>query len=148
MTFSGDTLPEKMYVGPFRVNVRQYIPNPRRCFRCQKLGHSKTFCTGEQVCENCGQPGHLRGDCSGSPYCVNCKGDHPSTSRDCPLWKKEKAIIERQNRELNLLVHNLIKNVILMLRSQNHRHQTWAYKQNILGHNFINILFFSHVVLI
>ena len=88
LTFNGDVLPEKMYVGPIRVNVRQYIPNPRRCFQCQKLGHTKGFCNGVERCDNCGQPGHQRGDCGVSPFCVNCEGDHPLSSRECPVWKK------------------------------------------------------------
>ena len=99
ITFSGDILPEKMYVGPFRVDVRQYIPNPRKCFQCQKFGHTKHFCKGDEVCDKCGQPGHQRGVCDKPPFCVNCKGDHPSSSRDCPIWKKEKSIVELKHKQ-------------------------------------------------
>jgi hypothetical protein len=34
-------LPPQVYLGYERVPVRAYVPNPMRCFRCQKFGHTQ-----------------------------------------------------------------------------------------------------------
>ena len=94
ITFNSTTLPEKMYVGLYRVNVRLYIPNPRRCVKCQKFGHTKKFCKNNQVCAKCGKENHAYENCTNEPECFNCKGNHPASSRMCPSWTKEKKIIE------------------------------------------------------
>ena len=111
LTFSGDTLPEKMYVGMCRVSVRQYIPNPRQCFKCYKFRHTRNFCKDtEPTCGRCGQTGHTRDDCDENPFCVNCKGNHQSSSRVCPVWKKEKRIVELKFKE-NITFPEAIKRV-------------------------------------
>ena len=100
LTFNQKKIPETMYVGMTRVSVRQYIPNPRRCYHCQKFRHTKNFCKDSvPTCGKCGETGHEYDDCGGNACCVNCKGSHPSSSRDCPIWKKEKAIIELKVKE-------------------------------------------------
>ena len=94
LTFSASKLPEKIYVGHSRLNVRTYIPNPRRCTNCQQFQHTKTFCRNDAICNKCGEPGHEEKECKKGSICVNCKGPHKSSSRDCPVWKTEKAIVE------------------------------------------------------
>ncbi|GFU28331.1 uncharacterized protein TNCV_99941 [Trichonephila clavipes] len=72
--------------------VRPYIPNPLRCFQCQRFGHSKTVCRGQPTCSRCAEVGHDSADCKAKERCVNCKGDHSSFSRSCPTWILEKEI--------------------------------------------------------
>ncbi|GFY03440.1 uncharacterized protein TNCV_3131981 [Trichonephila clavipes] len=74
--------------------VRPYIPNPLRCFQCQRFGHSKTVCRGQPTCSRCAEVGHDSADCKAKERCVNCKGDHSSFSRSCPTWILEKEIAE------------------------------------------------------
>ena len=71
-----------------------YIPNPLRCFKCQKYGHSRTHCKRTALCANCGQDDHEYEDCTNDSCCVNCKQQHAAFSKDCPQWKKEKKILE------------------------------------------------------
>ncbi|GFT03573.1 uncharacterized protein TNCV_2986861 [Trichonephila clavipes] len=75
-----------------RCPVRPYIPNPLRCFQCQRFGHSKTVCRGQPTCSRCAEVGHDSADCKAKERCVNCKGDHSSFSRSCPTWLLEKEI--------------------------------------------------------
>ncbi|GBN67770.1 hypothetical protein AVEN_100168-1 [Araneus ventricosus] len=75
------------------VVVRTYIPNPLRCFKCQRFGHSKTSCRGTLTCARCAEVGHESTDCTRTEKCVNCKGEHTSFSRNCFAWKQEKEII-------------------------------------------------------
>ncbi|GBN55096.1 hypothetical protein AVEN_18045-1 [Araneus ventricosus] len=76
-----------------RLSVRTYIPNPLRCFKCQRFGHSKTSCRGTLTCGRCAEVGHESTDCTRTEKCVNCKGEHTSFSRNCFAWKQEKEII-------------------------------------------------------
>lgn len=95
LTFDTVTLPENVFVGFIRVPVRQHIPNPIRCLRCQKFGHVQHTCERPHVCPNCAKPAdHGDGPCDRETKCLNCGGSHPAWSRDCPVWKKEKKITE------------------------------------------------------
>lgn len=92
LTFDTPDLPKFVKVGYLRVEVEPYIPNPLRCFSCQKFGHGKATCKRPLVCARCGQEGHEDKDCS-SPYkCANCSGAHPAYSRDCPQWRHQVCV--------------------------------------------------------
>ncbi|GBO08399.1 hypothetical protein AVEN_171608-1 [Araneus ventricosus] len=93
LTFDSAKLPEHIKAGYMRLSVRTYIPNPLRCFKCQRFGHSKTSCRGTLTCARCAEVGHESTDCTRTEKCVNCKGEHTSFSRNCIAWKREKEII-------------------------------------------------------
>ena len=75
-----------------RKETWTYIPNPQRCFQCQKFGHTMNSCKGTTVCAGCGEVGHNLDDGQNEPKCVNCQGDHVAISRDCPKWKINREI--------------------------------------------------------
>ncbi|GBM79380.1 hypothetical protein AVEN_32988-1 [Araneus ventricosus] len=93
LTFDSAKLPENIKAGYMRLSVRTYIPNPLRCFKCQRFGHSKPSCRGTLTCARCAEVGHESTDCTRTEKCVNCKGEHTSFSRNCIAWKQEKEII-------------------------------------------------------
>jgi hypothetical protein len=99
LTFNSPKLPSHITAAYLRCPVRPYIPNPLRCFQCQRFGHSKFSCRGSVTCARCAEVGHDAEKCSKTPLCVNCKQAHPSYSRSCPSWKIEKEIqiIKQQN---------------------------------------------------
>ncbi|XP_067126078.1 uncharacterized protein [Centruroides vittatus] len=92
LTFGKPTLPSFVTAGYLRCPVRPYVPNPLRCFKCQRFGHSQTSCRGKSVCAQCGSEGHQSAECTNTPCCVNCKDAHPAYSRKCPAWQREKEI--------------------------------------------------------
>ena len=92
ITFGLPVLPPTVKCGFLQVRVDTYIPNPLRCFKCQRSGHHKTNCKRDLACARCGTAGHEDKKCRLSPHCVNCDGNHESFSRDCPSWKIEKDI--------------------------------------------------------
>ncbi|GBL87012.1 hypothetical protein AVEN_67281-1 [Araneus ventricosus] len=57
-TFDFKKLPEHIKAGYMRLSVRTYIPYPLRCFKCQRFGHSKTFCRETLTCARCAEVGH------------------------------------------------------------------------------------------
>lgn len=99
LTFASSDLPDTIQTGYTKIAVRAYIPNPRRCFQCQRYGHGSQSCRGRQTCAQCGVEGHLSETCKEAPHCVNCDGNHPAYSRSCSHWKKEKEIITLKVKE-------------------------------------------------
>ena len=106
LTFNTPNVPRKIKVGYVNQNIDLYYPSPLRCFSCQKFGHSKDRCRGDVTCYRCGHTSKIDEDddddddehcwqsCKANPKCVNCKGDHCSSSKDCPVYKKEVEIIK------------------------------------------------------
>ena len=92
LTINSPNIPPQIKVGFLIRNTKVYIPNPQRCFNCQKYGHNKRFCKNEA---KCGQAGHDDHECENEAKCANCNnGDHPAYVRSCPKWKIEKEIIK------------------------------------------------------
>ncbi|XP_055941796.1 uncharacterized protein LOC129971847 [Argiope bruennichi] len=64
LTFNTTKLPSSIKAGYLNCKVRPYIPNPNRCYNCQRFGHSKTACRGTQTCSRCATAGHQANDCT------------------------------------------------------------------------------------
>ena len=94
LTFNQTTLPEKIKLGFLMIKIDTFIPNPMRCFRCQKFGHTSDRCKHNTTCSVCAEEGHDDRSCRKSAKCTNCEGDHPSSSKECPVWQQEKKIQE------------------------------------------------------
>ncbi|GFX55575.1 uncharacterized protein TNCV_268631 [Trichonephila clavipes] len=89
--FSGQGV---IQAGYLNCKIRPYIPNPLRCFKCQRFGHSQTSCRGQLTCSRCASVEHSSKDCTLKPKCFNCSQSHSSDSKLCPKWKIEKQIQE------------------------------------------------------
>ena len=80
------------------IPVEVYIPNPLRCFNCQRFGHHENGCPEApgSVCEKCGMGDfdHHTNACKNEAKCVNCHKNHQSKSNQCEIWKKEKEIMK------------------------------------------------------
>lgn len=99
LTFDRTDLPTKIKAGYEIISVRPYIPNPTRCYQCQRFNHTRQSCSHAAKCVTCGKDAH-EGECPPpSPHCINCKGDHAASSRDCPVYKDERAIQEIRVKE-------------------------------------------------
>ncbi|GFT73239.1 uncharacterized protein TNCV_459561 [Trichonephila clavipes] len=94
LTFNNPKLPTTIKAGYLNCKIRPYIPNPLRCFKCQRFGHSQTSCRGQLTCSRCASVGHSSTDCTLEPKCFNCSQSHSSDSKLCPKWKIEKQIQE------------------------------------------------------
>ncbi|GBM02078.1 hypothetical protein AVEN_209763-1 [Araneus ventricosus] len=101
LTFDSNKLPENIKAGYMRLSVRTYIPNPLRCFKCQRFGHSKTSCRGTLTCARCAEVGHESTDCTRTEKSVDftdfklvsnkkkLKRDSPTKTNNC-IAKAEK----------------------------------------------------------
>ncbi|GFT73808.1 putative RNA-directed DNA polymerase from transposon BS [Trichonephila clavipes] len=94
LTFNSPNLPTSIKAGYLNCKIRPYIPNPLRCFKCQRFGRSQTSCRGHLTCSRCASVGHSSTDCILEPKCFNCSQPHTADSKLCPKWKTEKQIQE------------------------------------------------------
>ena len=91
LTFGSPELPKEITVGYLKVKVALFVPNPMRCFNCNKFGHTSQRCKVAAKCTDCVKDKH-EGQCEGPKLCSNCNGPHASSAKDCPVWQKEKEI--------------------------------------------------------
>ena len=91
LTFVSPELPKEITVGYLKVKVALFVPNPMRCFNCNKFGHTSQQCKVAAKCTGCGKDKH-EGQCEGPKLCSNCNGPHASLAKDCPVWQEEKEI--------------------------------------------------------
>ncbi|GBN79623.1 hypothetical protein AVEN_125806-1 [Araneus ventricosus] len=72
LTFNTPVLPKSVKIAYINCNVKHYIPNPLRCFKCQRFGHTLTACRSKQNCARCSLPDHDSNNCSSTtPKCSN-----------------------------------------------------------------------------
>ncbi|XP_055694943.1 uncharacterized protein LOC129796824 [Lutzomyia longipalpis] len=94
VTFDSPKLPESIDAFYYPLKVKVFVPNPMRCFKCQKYGHFMDKCRmAKKICAKCLHNEH-EGDCVHAHACANCGEDHLSWSRKCPIFKQEFAIMK------------------------------------------------------
>ena len=90
VNFSGCVRPCKRWVElpaqPFCGQCQSWGHPGARCpanvLICARCGGTHDFRQHDQYCETCKKgPGH-----SCTPFCRNCRGNHMSTSHECPFW--------------------------------------------------------------
>ena len=105
ISFDREKLPDEVIIEYLTLGVVQYEPLPMQCYQCYQLG-SKCFefkeekmvskCTeAVPICGWCAEKAHVTKEekCKKPAKCRNCEGNHPSFSRDCPAYLREKDIL-------------------------------------------------------
>ena len=92
ITFNFPNILSSIRMGLYNVKVSPYVPNPIRCFKCQKFGHGKGQCKGKLKCFKCGEEDHEGFDCKNNPKCSNCGQPRMVSSKNCQYYLKEKEI--------------------------------------------------------
>ena len=70
-----------------------------RCYHCQHFGHIARNCKNAVKCEFCAESHHTNETCVHDIQCANCNGHHPSSSAQCPAYRKRYEIITAQHSE-------------------------------------------------
>lgn len=93
MSFSDLLLPQRVKIGYVSYPVREYVPDPLRCFKCQRLGHVAAVCKWQRRCCRCGGD-HEYGKCGEgvAPKCCNCGGAHSAAYRGCAIQQQEQEV--------------------------------------------------------
>ena len=124
LTFNFPKLPDQIIAGYIRIHVEPFIPNPLRCYNCQRYGHGASRCKHAKVCAKCGLGGHEYDNCTNEPQCVNCPGHHPSSYKKCPQWLEEKEI--QKYKVLNNCSFKEARGIIVSRRPANTVGGTYA----------------------
>lgn len=99
LTFESCSLPENVAIGWTRCSVREYVPRPRRCFKCQRFGHGAKTCRSDiTTCANCGDEAHGL-PCNKPKHCANCQENHATTSNQCFYYIMEQEILAVQTKQ-------------------------------------------------
>ncbi|KAF2344718.1 Zinc finger CCHC-type [Trinorchestia longiramus] len=96
--FAGTQCPSHIYVGFTRYAVFPFNAPPRRCYRCQRLGHVAVNCNSPLRCLVCSGP-HTKDECPAEPgqeKCANCHQTHIASSKECPAIRNAAAIQKQQ----------------------------------------------------
>ena len=102
LTFNRMQPPEKIRGGLQVLDVRLYIPRPRRCYNCQGYGHVGKYCKRDQaICVQCGDAAHMGGKeaCERPAKCRNCGQSHPASDTKCPVYRMEREIMATITKE-------------------------------------------------
>jgi len=89
LQFTQPKIPEEVRVGYFQFKVKQYIPKPLRCFKCNRYGHVANYCKGKERCSNCGGDHSWKNCDSPNKRCPNCKGNYSAANTACPPYERE-----------------------------------------------------------
>ena len=68
LMFSSPELPKEITVGHLKVKTALLVPNPMRCFNCNKFDHTSHRCKVAAKCSECGKDKH-EGRCKGPKLC-------------------------------------------------------------------------------
>jgi len=94
LQFTTADLPGEVKTGYLFFRVKQYVPGPLRCFKCNRYGHVAGHCRGKLRGSICGGE-HKYNECSAAaPKCPNCGGGHAANDKIYPRYKRETEILK------------------------------------------------------
>ena len=116
--------PSYLYLGYRRLTVKEFIPHPVRCYKCQRFGHISKNCRGKQRCPFCGE-NHSFDECQNkdNKKCSNCGGSHSAGFKGCPIFVKAQEIKEFSHQK-KITYAEATKQINLINDSENQTKQT------------------------
>ena len=98
--FEARAIPSELYFGFVRYRVREYMPKPMRCFKCQGFGHIANVCKRKTRCARCGGE-HEYGKCGEGVRvkCCNCGGNHSAAYWGCEVMRREVEVQQIRRKE-------------------------------------------------
>jgi len=107
LIFKKDQLPDYTTIGFTRYHVREYIPTPTRCVKCNAYGHVVKHCRGKESCSKC-SGGHSYESCPNkeNPMCINCKGPPIGDAQTTNWLPKSFSSLPMKESHMQLLLKN------------------------------------------
>ena len=86
-------IPKRVSLGYTSYHVSLFVPQPLRCYKCQRYGHGTGSCRYSARCRVCGEhydKHHKEYErCTRSKKCIHCKSfEHTTGHSHCPTYKK------------------------------------------------------------
>ena len=88
----------------------KYIPQVKRCYKCQKFGYISSKCFTHDRCVNCGKNHPSNRNCEEEIKCAHCEGNHRTSDVLCPCFQfckevnKVKIALNKSYREARDIV--------------------------------------------
>ena len=82
--FASSQLPEAVTIGYLNFRVRDFIPKPTRCCKCNRFGRVAKNCRGKDKCSKCSGEHSSQHCTSATTQCPNCNGEHRAGDWQCP----------------------------------------------------------------
>ena len=83
LKFEGDTLPDKIaFLGEMR-EIREFVPRPLQCSKCNRFSHPAKYCKDVHKCAVCSGHHPTTWECKNEIKCSNCGGNHNARSKNC-----------------------------------------------------------------
>ena len=79
MAFNTLKISKEIKIGYQKINVKPYVQNPLRHYKCQRFGHHQDQCTQLPICRRCGEC-NGQNNCQKDYKCANCQGNHGAGS--------------------------------------------------------------------
>jgi len=120
------TLPKAVQMGYMNYSVREYIPKPLRCYKCQRMGHTAQQCKGKLRCARCGGQ-HEYGKCEKDAKikCCNCGGEHSAAFGGCEVQREA-----REAQKVRFLNKVSYAEALKKVRETNHRNDSKMVQRN------------------
>ena len=95
ITFPTSQPPKKIEILGLTLNLEPYREKPKQCKKCFSYMHKYTDCRKEPRCSKCSLPSstHTNEACNRDSFCYLCRGNHPPTSRTCPIYISEEDLL-------------------------------------------------------
>jgi len=98
LQFSTADLPAEVKLGYLLFRVKQFIPKPWRCFKCNRFGHVASHCRGRERSSNCGGE-HKYSECTAdTANSPNCGGNRSANDKICPRYQRETEILKLKTK--------------------------------------------------
>lgn len=99
-----EPVPRTINIGAMVFRIRDYIPRPARCTRCNSFTHRQHQCTQQQRCVRCNSDAHDYNDCPARDQpqqlkCKNCGGAHSAAFRGCPVYVEIQDILKLKTKQ-------------------------------------------------
>ena len=86
LTFNTPKIPDSLKVCYLNTPVTQYVPNPIRCYKCQRFCHVTSNCKHNVVCARCSETSHTNDTFTKDFKCINCHENHTSYNKTCSVY--------------------------------------------------------------
>jgi hypothetical protein len=96
--------PYTVNIGALVFRVKDYIPRPTRCTRCNSFSHRQHQCVQKARCVRCDSENHTYDTCPALQKpellkCKNCGGAHSAAFPGCPAFVEQQRILKLKTKQ-------------------------------------------------
>ncbi|KAL4113104.1 hypothetical protein QTP88_016789 [Uroleucon formosanum] len=113
---------EFIHFTKIKVEEPRFNHRTIQCLRCQRFGHTKSYCYHPTKCVRCGE-NHLTDTCQQSKSlpakCALCEDNHPANYRGCPIHKEYQSTPQSKRKTYHIQKNPVSKNINVNLSNVN-----------------------------